>query len=293
MNSDDMTASPGTVHTATWQPSRFRSIASRLGYPVFLLLNRPSLGWFGNLVYDFALRCNGIAITFPGRHGLTRAEERFLARHKTDFQDGILFDIGANGGAYTRHLHHLAPSARIFAFEPHPRTFAALETNLRDTPKVRLINAAVGEVPGQLVLYDFADNDGSTQASLNQAAVALFTPNLVTHEVDCTTVDAFMTDHGLDRIDLLKIDTEGHDLAVLRGAHKALDEGRVKMIQFEFIGANIATGVTMRAFFDILPGYDLYRLCLNGDLLPLGRYDVKRHEIYVTHNLIAIRRETP
>ena len=175
MNADDMMASPGKVHTATWQPSRFRSIASWLAYPAFLLLNRPSLGWFGNLVYDFALRCNGIAITFPGRHGLTRAEERFLARHQADFQDGILFDIGANGGAYARHLHQLAPNARIFAFEPHPRTFAALETNLRDTPKIHLINAAVGESPGKLVLYDFADNDGSTQASLNQAAVALFT----------------------------------------------------------------------------------------------------------------------
>jgi hypothetical protein len=80
---------------------------------------------------------------------------------------------------------------------------------------------------------------------------------------------------------------------VLRGARQAIADRRIKMIQFEFIAANIATGVSMRGFFDVLAGYDLYRLCLNGTLAPLGRYDVKRHEIYVTHNLVAILREAP
>jgi hypothetical protein len=61
------------------------------------------------------------------------------------------------------------------------------------------------------------------------------------------------------------------------------------MIQFEFIPANIATAVRMRDFFDVLApgGYVLHRLCLNGELAPLGSYDVKRHEIYVTQILVA------
>ena len=63
------------------------------------------------------------------------------------------------------------------------------------------------------------------------------------------------------------------------------------MIQFEFIPANIATGATMHKFFEVLDGYRISRLCLNGDLLSLQPYNVKRCEIYVTHNLIAVPTE--
>jgi FkbM family methyltransferase len=284
---------PEKVHTRTWQPSRIRSLASRFGYPVFFLLNRPIFSWFGKFAYDFALRCNGIAVTFPGRYGLTRGEERFLARHASQLQDGILLDVGANGGSYARHLAYLAPTARIFAFEPHPITFTALSTNLAGIPSIKVIAKAVGEMPGQMTLYDFADNDGSTQASLDHEAVALFTNEVVAHQVECTTIDTFAAGTGLTSVDLLKIDTEGHDLAVLKGASYLIGARKIKMIQFEFIPANIATGVRMRDFFAILAGYDLSRLCINGDLLPLGNYDVKRHEIYVTHNIIAVLRAAP
>jgi FkbM family methyltransferase len=270
-----------------------RSLLAGIASPLFLLLNRPSLTWFGNLVYDFALRCNGIAITFPGKEGLTKAEENFLRRNRAQLQGGVLLDVGANHGAYARLLNKLAPDARVFAFEPHPATFAHLQRFLRDQPEITLRNQAIGDVPGQLTLYDFHFADGSTQASLNEEAVALYSSEIVQHSVECTTVDAFMAEAGLDRIDFLKIDTEGHDLAVLRGARQALRARTIRMIQFEFIPANIATGVTMRAIFEVLDGYRIGRLCLNGDLRPLEPYNVKRCEIYVTHNLIAVPSDVP
>ena len=108
------------VHTPLWQPSGLGGYALRLftAYPVFLALNRPSMAWFGDLCYDVALRCSGIAITFGGKHGLTRAEEHFLARNKARFQDGVLLDVGANHGAYARRLYDLAPTARERRREP-------------------------------------------------------------------------------------------------------------------------------------------------------------------------------
>jgi FkbM family methyltransferase len=278
------------VHTPTWQPSRWKGLLAKAAWPVFLALNRPSMAWFGELLYDIALRCNGIAITFGGRHGLTMAEEHFLARNKAKLQGGVSLDVGANHGAYARLLHALAPTARIIAFEPHPATFAILCDLMRDFPSVSLINKAVGDVPGQLTLYDFRFSDGSTQATLSYSAIALYSDDIVTHSVNCVTIDDFMAESGIDRIAFLKIDTEGHDLSVLKGARNALRDRKIDMIQFEFIPANIATGATMRGFFDVLDGYRISRLCLNGDLLPLQPYDVKRCEIYVTHNLIATPR---
>ncbi len=266
---------------------------AKAAYPVVFALNRPSLAWFADLLYDVALRCGGIAITFPGRHGLTSAEEHFLVRNKARLRDGVLLDVGANHGACARLLRELAPGARIFAFEPHPATFAALRELMADLPAVTLINQAVGDHPGQLTLYDFRFSDGSTQASLSEAAVALYSDDIVAHAVDCTTIDDFMARSGIERIRFLKIDTEGHDLAVLHGARNALRDRRIDMIQFEFIPANIATGATMHGFFEALAGYRISRLCLNGDLRPLRPYDVKRCEIYVTHNLIATPADPP
>ncbi len=249
--------------------------------------------WFGDLVYDFALRCNGIAITFGGNEGLTRAEEHFLYRHSDRLKQGVLMDVGANHGAYALLLHKLAPAARVIAFEPHPVSFALLRDRLASKPAVEPINKALGDQSGQLKLYDFRFDDGSTQASLNASAVAFYSDDIVEHVVDCTTIDEFMAEAGITHIDFLKIDTEGHDLSVLKGARKALRERRIGMIQFEFIPANIATGATMHGFFQVLEGYRISRMCLNGDLRPFRNYDVKRCEIYVTQNLIAILAEAP
>jgi FkbM family methyltransferase len=280
--------STSSVHTPLWRASRLKSLLAKAAYPLVLMLNRPSMAWFGDLIYDVALRCNGIAITFGGKQGLTRAEENFLARNKARFQSGVLLDVGANHGAYSRLLYKLAPAARIIAFEPHPSTFAILSELMRNLPSVVLVNKAVGDEPGALTLYDFRFSDGSTQASLSEAAVALYSDDIVAHSVDCTTIDDFMTESGIGRIEFLKIDTEGHDLAVLKGARNALRDRRIGMIQFEFIPANVATGATMHGFFEALDGYRISRLCLNGELRLLEPYDVKRCEIYVTHNLIAI-----
>jgi FkbM family methyltransferase len=286
---------PGTthVHTELWQPSRLTRLLAKIAYPVFLVLNRPSMAWFADFLYDFSLRCSGIAITFGGKAGLTQAEENFLERNKARFQGGILFDIGANHGAYARMLRNLAPTAKVIAFEPHPKTFGVLRDLMADMPSVDLVNKAVGDSSGQMSLYDFRFSDGSTQASLSEAAIELYSDEVVEHRVECTTVDEFMAETGIDRIDLLKIDTEGHDLSVLKGARNALRDRKIGMIQFEFIPANITTGATMRGFFEELRGYRIGRLCLNGTLRPLEPYDVKRCEIYITQNLIAVPADAP
>jgi FkbM family methyltransferase len=259
---------------------------------VFYLLNRPSLQWFARAVYDFALRCNGFAINHKGRLGLTMGEENFLRRHLQGVTGGVFFDVGANTGSYTKVLRHYVPGATIYAFEPHPKSFAALRKVLADDPAL-LVNQALSDTPGEMTLYDFAEHDGSTQASLSREAVALFSGNVVEHRVTCSTVDGFIAANGIPRIDLLKVDTEGFDLSVLRGAREALAAGRIGTIQFEFIPANIITKTRIRDFMALLSGYQLHRICLNGELIPLAPYDVKRCEVYVMQNLIALPMRKP
>ena len=276
--------------TPLWRETRLRRVAGWLAYPVFFVLNRPSLAWFGRAIYDFALRCNGVAINFKGRDGLNQGEERFLRSVAGQLQGGVLLDVGANCGDYARFLARLAPNAEIHAFEPHPRTAARLRAAC--PPGIRVVEQALSDTPGTARLHDFADADGSTQASLSQDAVRLFSDDTQAFDVAVTTLDAYLDTKGITEVAFLKVDTEGLDLAVLRGAHRAIEARRIQLIQFEFIPANVATGATMRAFYEALPGYDLARICVNGALLPLGAYDVKRCEIYVTQNLVARPRTT-
>jgi len=274
--------------TPSWRDSARKRLIARLAYPVFLLLNRPSMRWFAHAAYDFALRCNGIAINFPGRHGLTIGEERFLESWLRGGETCVLLDVGANHGAYAAYMHRLCPTARIYAFEPHPRIFAGLKLRAGALPGVEAVNLAVSAAPGEVTLFDFAAADGSTQASLDEGAVRLFGGETVAHQARATTIDAFMAERKLAAIDLLKIDTEGFDLSVLKGARAALRQRAIRAIQFEFIPADIAVHVTMRDFFEVLEGYRIFRLCLNGGLMRLDPYDVKRCEIYVTQTLVAL-----
>jgi len=263
-----------------------KRMLTALAFPLFYALNRPGLQFLAEAAYDFALRWNGFAIGFKGRHGLTSAEERFL-RRQFSHTGGVLFDVGANDGSYTRYLRQIAPEARIHAFEPHPTTFGILRARAA-APGVTLVNMALSDTAGTMRLFDFADADGSSQASLAQASLGMFARDTVSHSVEVTTIDAYMTRAGIATIDFLKIDTEGFDINVLRGAAGALGRRAIRAIQFEFIPADIAMRVTMRDFFAVLAGYRLFRLCLNGALMPLRRYDVKRCEVYVTHNIIAL-----
>ncbi|WP_439576678.1 FkbM family methyltransferase [Elioraea sp.] len=283
------------VNLERWKPSRSRAAIEHLAAPAVYLLNRPRFAGVGRLIYEFALRCNGIGNNATGPSGLARGEERFLRRAAPGFRTGTVLDVGANAGDYARYVRSLAPEARIVAFEPHPRTFARL-LRAAETHRFEAINVAVSDTAGTASLYDFPDTDGSTQASLDPGVIMLhggMAP--VSHEVTCTTLDAFAEERDIDTIHLLKIDTEGFDLNVLKGARRLLAEGRIGLIHFEFIGSNVVRRIAMRDFFDVLEegGYGIARICLNGTLLPLRAYSPKFHEIFVRHNLVSFPQRFP
>ncbi|HEY1410842.1 MAG TPA: FkbM family methyltransferase [Rhodopila sp.] len=278
------------AYTTRWRNSRGRALMEGIAYPLAYLINRPTLQPLGRLLYDFALRCNGIGIAFAGKSGLTIAEERFLKNIAKQLRKATILDVGANHGDYASAIKRLAPDSTVYAFEPHPKNFAALKT-AADNSNFTAVPLAVSNISGTVELYDFADQDGSTQASLGMDTIAFHNSASVSHKIQCTTLDDFVSGNNIGCIDLLKIDTEGFDLRVLQGGEKTIRAGIAKLIQFEIIPADIVRKVTVKDFFDILPKYDLYRLCLNGDLLPMRSYSVKECEIYVTHNIIAKLRE--
>jgi 31-O-methyltransferase len=163
-----------------------------------------------------------------------------------------VFDVGANIGLFTLYALRAWPEARVFAFEPVPQIFDALRENLRDSANVSLHNTALGDVrqARELTFYprytmmsgfhaDPVADHALARAYVENAAVGLdpadrdllivatdaflvgrFEPQSVTCAVERLSdlADAY----AVDRIDLLKIDVEGHELQVLHGIDESL-----------------------------------------------------------------------
>ena len=83
-----------------------------------------------------------------------------------------------------------------------------------------------------------------------------------------TTLDGYIKENGVEKIDLLKIDVEGHELKVLQGGAIALASGRIRCIQFEYGGCFLDSGTTLKQVYTLLRycGYELFRLWPYGKL---------------------------
>ncbi len=142
-----------------------------------------------------------------------------------------IFDVGANAGQTAIACRDAFPGAQITCFEPVPETFAALQSTIASLGRVAAHNMALSDRQGHARIHTY---DSSLVASLE--ADAPFTQGRVAHEIDVTldTLDQFCSAHDVARIDLLKIDTEGHDIAVLRGGRGMLAAGRIGFVLTEF-----------------------------------------------------------
>jgi hypothetical protein len=149
-------------------------------------------------------------------------------------------------------------------------------------------SAALGERDGSAVLH--SDARASPLASLflrrtDHLPVEMSMQEMVT----VRRLDDVCHEHEIDRIDLLKLDVEGSELRVLRGADRLLKEGRIEAIQFEFGGCNVDSRTFFRDFFDLLtPNYRLYRILRDG-VVPIDRY-AEEHEVFLTVNYFAALR---
>jgi FkbM family methyltransferase len=158
-----------------------------------------------------------------------------LPRLVTD-NESVVVDVGANLGLHALALARLAAKGRVYAFEPAPQAAAFLAENVEanGAHQVTVCQSGMGAEPGMLELFV---NGEFLAGSLTLDAAA---PVLRAHlggahrdggqpaivRVPRTTLDDFAREADLHRLDLVKIDTEGHDLHVLTGGRKVIDQLR-------------------------------------------------------------------
>lgn len=232
-----------------------------------------------------------------GNHPLLSGET-FVMSYLRDqvFRTGrpvIIFDVGANIGVYARlALDTFGSRAVIYAFEPAAKTFRMLAENMDGRQNVKLYNVGFGNADGTATL--FSAGEGSKLGSLYDTSRRLSRIGLALKEreqIALTTVDNFCEGEGVDRIDLLKLDVEGHELKILEGGRAMLDGGRVDALQFEFGAANVESRTFFRDFFDLLADrYVLYRVLQNG-LHAVPEYRETYEVFKRATNYLGVRRE--
>jgi hypothetical protein len=114
--------------------------------------------------------------------------------------------------------------------------------------KVGLHRLAMSNRAGTAVFHSVGENKGRN--SLYEIAGESRSEG----SVELKTLDAFAAEQGLDRIDLVKVDTEGHDFFVIQGAGRLLEEGRIRALQFEYTWRWILSRTYLRDVFEFLAG---------------------------------------
>ena len=154
-------------------------------------------------------------------HGLFITDD--LKRQGIPFK--MIFDVGAHTGQTATKYAQAFPDARVIAFEPVPENFNRLINNVRQSSSVECHQLALSSESGECIIYlSEHDTAHSMVHSVGRQSGGI---------VKMTTLDAFCKAHRISFIDLLKIDTEGHDLEVLKGGEQLLSAGKISYILVE------------------------------------------------------------
>lgn len=133
----------------------------------------------------------------------------------------VIFDIGANIGYYTVLASKLVDlKGKVYAFEPDPDNLKLLEKNilLNKCSNVVVVPMAVSERAGTLTFKKDLSNPGESKISEKGNV-----------KVKATTLDKFITSRRIKKIDLIKVDVEGAEINVLKGARTLIGRKDIKM----------------------------------------------------------------
>lgn len=179
----------------------------------------------------------------------------------------VIFDVGANIGTITEKYRYMFPGAMIYAFEPFPEVFKELGQRLRNDKRIIPCNLALGSAQGKSALRVNASSVTNSLLESEDSAASFWGEGLMettrTIEVEVATLDEFCRKNQIESIDVLKIDTQGTENEVLRGAAGMLSGGRIRVIYTEMIVVPSYKGQSkpheLMGFLDGF-GYDLLGL---------------------------------
>ncbi len=187
---------------------------------------------------------------------------------KSVLRPGMSFlDVGANIGYYS--IVAAARCARVYAFEPVPKLFEALQRNVDLNPDFKILpqQVALTRYTGPTAFFVVDDPANQGLSSLNEL------PEAVAITIQAQTLDDFVREQKLQHVDLMKVDVEGAEEQVFQGGTDVL-------------GSDAAPDI----IFECHPGATSDKILRNAGY---RIYEFRRQRSYEARNLFASKRELP
>jgi FkbM family methyltransferase len=236
-------------------------------------------------VYISMLNGKGSGSGWDG--GETLAAARLLQRSKAP----VVLDCGANLGSWTNGVrarlgHSLGRWILVEPMTEYAQALAAL-TN------VQVIAAAVGEAPATMQLH-VPDRPSGWMSLHRRRDSFAHDVAFSTREVPVLRIDDIVRDAGIEHIDFVKMDLEGHEFFAMRGALDCLQQGRIAALSFEFGSANVNSRVFFRDMWDLLEplGYQISRIVPGGRVVAVTQYDETLEFFRGATNYLATLRDS-
>lgn len=181
----------------------------------------------------------------------------------------LIIDVGAHIGQTAKQLKSWFPKGSIECFEPSPSSYIKLQVNTKSEPDINCHNLALGKSSGFLELIERDHSDMNSFLEVDSQGWGQF---LNKTSVEVITLDQFFSEKEISNVSILKLDTQGYDLEVLKGANSALEEKRIELIYTEVNFAPIYKG---QAEFD-----EIYKFLREKSYRLIDFYEIYRHSIY-------------
>jgi FkbM family methyltransferase len=263
------------------------SIYKKISYVYVFIFGRKNMQFINDLFFSLSLDAKG----FKNYGDFTRTGEKsFIKLIKEELTLSI--DIGANTGSYTELLL-TETNSKVISFEPLPEAYKELEKlKLNYSDRLDIFNIAIGSENNNLDLY-FGDEKSEKASLVPNLEKLSFVGNLNKNRVSVEVKKLdYMENYLKDqKVDFIKIDTEGFEYEVLKGAEKILKNHKPKFIQIEFNWHQLIKNQTLYSLSKILKFYDVFRLLPHGN--KLINIDPARPENNIDHlsNYVFIRND--
>lgn len=214
--------------------------------------------------------------------------EEFNLISKVIKPSDTVFDIGANMGFYTIWMSKFVKSGAIHCFEPDRNTIKKLQANIKknNIESITKINkCAVGDTDGIVNFTEGMDEENHIAAIGNESLPVISCKIL--------KLDTYVSQQNIDRIKYIKIDVEGFEYFVLKGAINLLQAKKIDIIQIEVNDTIKQADVVVEDILELINKFN-YMLCsYNVELNQLApvKYSTKRENYFVVSSLVKTNEE--